>query len=270
MQETTHRANPQAPPPWPESQIENTWSGAFKESSQGTEDGALDSHTWRNTVPKAQPSVLPPAPPPPQRLKHLPEPGDKGGEKDRAGDKDKGATAAASVSTVGTQRNQTSAPSAHLPRGHPTQDGSFLADPSSSLLPISLLTHPVPGVPWPAPRPRWASLTCGSARGRWAPAGPGSGPGSGRAGALLACGRAPCPRGPGRVARRGCPCTGSPGGPWAPPGGASGLQTASRGAGGGAGAGAEVKQKTGARPSDQGPGSRRGEPRLSHPKPPGR
>ena len=116
------------------------------------------------------------------------------------------------------------------------------------------------------PPPRWAPLTCGSARGRWALAGPGSGPGSGRAGALLACGRAPCPRGPGRVARRGCPCTGSPGGPWAPPGGASGLQTASRGAGGGGGGGGEAE--TGARPSDQGPGSRRGKPRLSHPKPP--
>lgn len=107
--------------------------------------------------------------------------------------------------------------------------------------------NPAPRPPGPCgscgpPPPRWVPLTCGSARGRWAPAGPGSGPGSGRAGALLACGRAPCPQGPGRVARRGCPCTGSPGGPWAPPGGASGLQTASRVAEA-RGWGAGVKQK---------------------------
>lgn len=114
--------------------------------------------------------------------------------------------------------------------------------PCGSLLLAPANPAPRPPRPCGPPPPRWAPLTCGSARGRWALAGPGSGPGSGRAEALLACGRAPCPRGPGRVARRGCPCMGSPGGPWAPPGGASGLQTASRGAGLGRGV-AGVKQK---------------------------
>lgn len=108
---------------------------------------------------------------------------------------------------------------------------SFLSFPYPSLthlVPEASACPPLPALPRQPPSP----LTCGSARGRWAQAGPGPVAGSARAGALLACGRAPCPRGPGRVARRGCPCTGSPGGPWAPPGGAFGLQTASRGAGG--------------------------------------
>lgn len=121
----------------------------------------------------------------------------------------------------------------------PPQPASREGIPPRTPVPCRLLSSrfqsrssPTPSLRVLRPPPLlWAPLTCGSARGRWAPAGPGSEPGSGRAGALLACGRAPCPRGPGRVARRGCPCTGSPGGPWAPPGGASGLQTASRGAG---------------------------------------
>lgn len=161
---------------------------------------------------------------------------------------------------VGTQRNQSSAP---LSKGIPSRKTHHL------LLIIPPGPANPPCLPRPCrscgpPPPRWVPLTCGSARGRWAPAGSGSGPGSGRAGALLACGRAPCPRGPGRVARRGCPCTGSPGGPWAPPGGASGLQTASRGAG--VGVEGRGEAETGTRGSDLGPSSRRGEPHLPHPK----
>lgn len=171
---------------------------------------------------------------PPQRLKHHLEAGVRGGE-DLAGHKQQGEGRGTgcdgrSPSLVGTQKNQTSAPKPTSPDGIPLGRRPcrpFLVGPRAPRL--------VPGPARPAPAP----LTCGSARGRWAPAGPDSVRGSARAGALLACGRAPCPRGPGRVARRGCPCTGSPGVPWAPPGGASGLQTASRGAGGGAG----VKQR---------------------------
>ena len=163
------------------------------------------------------------------------EPGHWGAERDRAGDKEKGATVTACLHRVGTQRNRASAPSAHLLGKHPTRDACSLLTPLCPGFPprpCGSRVRPLRSGHRPPPQP---PLTCGSARGRWAPAGPGSGPGSGRAGALLACGRAPCPRGPGRVARRGCPCTGSPGGPWAPPGGASGLQTASRGAGEGDG-----------------------------------
>lgn len=193
--------------------------------------------------------------------------GTRGGERDRAGDTAEGATAAASAPAVGTQRNQTGAPSAHLPRGHPTEDGPSLAARSSSLLPASRLTHPVPGVPWPAPSalgPTHLRLRAGAVGTGWpwlwAWLWPGGGAARLRAGSMPAGAR------PGRTA--GLPMYGEPGGPMGAPWWGIRAPDGIPGRWGWGGDGGEAE--TGARRSDQGPGSRRGEPRLSHPEPPGR
>lgn len=167
------------------------------------------------------------------------------------------------VSTVGTQRNQTSAPSARLPGGHPTQDSCSL--PIALLpLPIPVLAHPVPAGPASAPSalgPSYLRLRAGAVGTGWpwlwAWLWPGGGAARLRAGSMPAGAR------PGRTA--GLPMYGEPGGPMGAPWWGIRAPDGIPGRWGGGG-----EADTGVRRSDQGPCSRRGELRLSHPEPPAR
>lgn len=91
--------------------------GLSRSQARGaSEEGALDNRARNRSVKLG-----------PEPWCHSPasiprEPGDWGAERDRAGDKEKGATVTACLHGVGTQRNRDSAPSARLLGKHPTRD----------------------------------------------------------------------------------------------------------------------------------------------------
>lgn len=145
------------------------------------------------------------------------EPGHWGAERDRAGDKEKGATVTACLHRVGTQRNRASAPSAHLLGKHPTRDACSLLTPlcpgfpprpcGSRVRPLRSGHRP------PPPTPAYLRLRAGAVGTGWpwlwAWLWPGGGAARLRAGSMPAGAR------PGRTA--GLPMYGEPGGPMGAP-----------------------------------------------------